>query len=316
MQVQPQTVPPLVAAMPNSLLYAGTFWDYVALLKPRVMSLVIFTGYVGMVVAERTTSVQVHPFLAFVALLCIAIGAGASAAINMWFDRDIDAVMERTQKRPIPMGKIAPSDALGLGVVLSIFSVMILGLALNWLAAGLLALAIIWYVGLYTLWLKRASDQNIVIGGLAGALPPMIGWAAITGSISIMPCLMVAIIFFWTPPHFWALCLNRWPEYAKAGVPMLPSSKGIPATKWQMLAYTIILLPLVAMPWVLGVSGIVYGIGSFILGLGFTASSIWVLAEKNVTRYSKRASKMFAYSIFYLFGIFGLLWIDTLFQGL
>jgi protoheme IX farnesyltransferase len=205
--------------------------DYVALLKPRVMSLVVFTGLVGLYLAPGA----LHPFLAFVAVLCIAVGAGASGAINMWYDRDIDAAMSRTRARPIPAGRVEPADALSFGVVLSLFSVMIMGLAVNWVAAALLGFANAYYVFVYTIWLKRRTPQNIVIGGAAGAFPPMIGWAAVTGGVSLESLVLFLIIFMWTPPHFWSLALYKEGEYAKAGVPMLPVVAGKAETRRQIL---------------------------------------------------------------------------------
>lgn len=213
------------------------FWDYIALLKPRVMSLVVFTALVGLVAAPG----NLHPFEAFVAILCIAVGGGASGALNMWWDADIDALMKRTRSRPIPEGKLGPQDALGLGLALSGFSVVLLGLATNWLAAALLAFTIFYYVVIYTMWLKRSTPQNIVIGGAAGAFPPMIGWAAATGSISVEACLMFALTFMWTPPHFWALALFVKSDYGDAGVPMLTETHGRTATRAHILGYTIAL---------------------------------------------------------------------------
>src|SRR5690242_1944787 len=219
--------------------------DYVALLKPRVMSLVVFTGFTGLYLAPG----HLHPILAFVAVLCIAVGAGASGAINMWYDRDIDAVMRRTAMRPLPAGRMMPGEALGFGCVLAAGSVVVMGLAVNWVAAELLALAIAFYVFVYTIWLKRRTPQNIVIGGAAGALPPLIGWASVTGDVAWGAVALFAIIFFWTPPHFWALSLYRAGEYEKAGVPMLPVVAGAHETKKQMLIYTLMLWPATLAPW-------------------------------------------------------------------
>src|SRR6185369_6487756 len=219
--------------------------DFLQLLKPRVMSLVVFSGIAGMVAAPG----HIHPLLAAVAVLCIAVGAGASGAINMWYDRDIDAIMSRTRGRPIPMGRIDPSEAAGFGAVLAIGSVGLMALAVNLLAAGLPAVAILFYVFVYTIWLKSRTPQNIVIGGAAGAFPPMIGWAAVTGHITLAPIMLFLLIFMWTPPHFWALALFRTGDYAKAGVPMLPVVAGARATKIQMLIYTLILFPIALAPW-------------------------------------------------------------------
>src|ERR1700681_3144696 len=230
--------------------YAGaTVGDYLQILKPRVMSLVVFTGFVGLVVAPG----HLHPVLAAVAVLCIAVGAGASGAINMWYDRDIDAVMRRTAMRPLPAGRMMPGEALGFGVVLAVGAVAVMGLAVNWVAAQLLALTIVFYVFVYTVWLKRRTPQNIVIGGAAGALPPLVGWAAVTGDVAPAALALFALIFFWTPPHFWALALYRAGDYAKAGVPMLPVVAGPRATKRQMLLYTLVLWPCALAPYLLGI---------------------------------------------------------------
>jgi protoheme IX farnesyltransferase len=276
--------------------------DALTLLKPRVMSLVVFTGAVGLVIAPGT----IHPFIAVVAVLCIAVGAGGSAAINMWYDRDIDAVMSRTRKRPIPDGRVEPSVALGFGIVLSVGSTAMMGLAVNWVAAGLLAFTIFFYVVIYTMWLKRRTPQNIVIGGAAGAFPPMIGWAATTGDISLTSLALFAIIFLWTPPHFWALALFRCDDYARAGVPMLPVVAGERATRRQILAYTVLLLPVTLAPCLTGASGAVYGIGAGVLGLLFIAGAVRVLVDRN----HAAAKRLFGFSILYLFALFALLVID------
>jgi len=273
--------------------------DYLALLKPRVMSLVVFTGLVGLVLAPG----HLHPTLAITALLCIAIGAGASGAINMWYDADIDAVMARTQGRPIPQGLVTPDEALGFGCVLSVASVIVMGLAVNWVAAAILALTIGFYVFIYTMWLKRRTPQNIVIGGAAGAFPPMIGWAAVTGDLSLLPILLFAIIFMWTPPHFWALALYRSDDYARAGVPMLPVVAGERETRRQIMIYSLLLVPLTLSPWFLGLVGPLYGVGAAVLGAFFL-----VLAFRIWRGTGDRAAKhMFAYSILYLFLLFALL---------
>ncbi|TNE40931.1 MAG: protoheme IX farnesyltransferase [Alphaproteobacteria bacterium] len=278
--------------------------DYCALLKPRVMSLVVFTGLVGMAVAPGT----LHPVLAFTALLCIAIGAGASGAINMWFDADIDAVMERTKKRPIPSGAVTANEALALGVSLSVASVILMGLAVNYTAAALLALTIGFYVFIYTMWLKRRTPQNIVIGGAAGAFPPMIGWAAVTGNVSLESLVLFAIIFMWTPPHFWALSLWRDTDYAKAGVPMLPVVAGREATRRQMVIYSILLFPITVMPAIMGFAGLFYGIGATILSSIFVGMAIRVWRSKDETA----AKQLFAYSILYLFLLFAMLLGESL----
>src|SRR3954464_11842753 len=228
--------------------------DFVQLLKPRVMSLVVFTALTGLICAGQA----VHPFLAGVAILCIAVGAGASASLNMWYDADIDAKMRRTRGRPVPAGRVQGADALTLGIVLSIFSVMLMAMALNWLAAGLLAFTIFFYAVVYTVWLKRWTAQNIVIGGLAGALPPVIGWAAASGTAPLNAWLLCAIIFFWTPPHFWALSLYTSEDYAKAGVPMMPVVKGPASTRRQILIYSVLLVPLCLAPAFTGLGGAVY----------------------------------------------------------
>ena len=279
--------------------------DYVALLKPRVMSLVVFTGAVGLAVAPG----HLHPVLAVIAVLCIAIGAGASGAINMWYDRDIDAVMERTRARPIPAGRMNPDEALTFGVVLSGFSVLVMGLAVNWAAAALLAGTIGFYVFVYTMWLKRRTPQNIVIGGAAGAFPPMIGWAAVTGDVSVASIVLFAIIFMWTPPHFWALALWRCGDYARAGVPMLPVVAGDRETRRQILFYSLLLAPLGTAPALLGFAGTGYGIVAGVLG------ALFVLAAARVWRGSaadhRPAKQMFGFSILYLFALYGALLVDS-----
>src|SRR5688572_23632703 len=239
--------------------------DYLTLLKPRVMSLVVFTGLVGLYLAPGA----LHPFLAFVAVLCIAVGAGASGAINMWYDRDIDAVMARTKDRPIPAGRVAPENALTFGVVLAVGSVTLMGVAVNWIASALLALTIGFYVFVYTAWLKRRTPQNIVIGGASGAFPPMIGWAAVTGDVTLAPLVLFALIFMWTPPHFWALALYRCGDYAKAGVPMLPVVAGDRETRRQILIYTILLVPVALAPCFIGLSGPIYGAAAAALSATF-----------------------------------------------
>ena len=279
--------------------------DFVQLLKPRVMSLVVFTGFVGLVIAPGA----LHPVLASVAILCIAVGSGAAGAINMWYDRDIDAVMERTANRPIPAGRVEPNDALVFGGLLSLFSVGLLGLATNWVAGGLLAAAILFYVFIYTVWLKRRTPQNIVIGGAAGAFPPLIGWAAVTGDLAAMPLVLFAIIFFWTPPHFWALALFRSGDYGRAGIPMLPVVAGRRATKIQMLVYTLLLLPLTVSPYFFGATGLVYATGAALLGLLFIASAVRVWNEPDAAG-DRRARQMFGFSILYLFLLFALLLAD------
>jgi heme o synthase len=292
-----------IRSEPAALLTeGGRVADFIELLKPRVMSLVVFTGAAGLVAAPGS----VHPVLAAVAILCIAVGAGASGAMNMWYERDIDALMARTAGRPLPTGRIEPAEALTFGVMLSLFSVMVMGLALNWAAAALLALAIGFYLFVYTIWLKRRTPQNIVIGGAAGAFPPMIGWAAATGEVGPASIALFALIFFWTPPHFWALALVKSDDYARAGVPMLPVVAGARETKRQMLIYTILLLPIGVAPTLLGVAGWIYGGASLGLGLLFVLAAIRVLKDES----ARSAWTMFGYSILYLFALFALLMFD------
>jgi protoheme IX farnesyltransferase len=288
----------------------ATVGDYFTLMKPRVMSLVVFTALVGLAVAPG----PLHPVTGFTALLCIAVGAGAAGALNMWYDADVDAVMTRTSRRPVPMGRVQPGEALAFGLTLAGFSVATLGLLVNWLAAGLLAFTIFFYVAVYTAWLKRCTPQNIVIGGAAGAFPPMIGWAATTGSLSFEPVLLFLIIFFWTPPHFWALALYRTDDYARAGIPMLPVVSGDASTRRQILLYTLILVPLGVAPWPLDYTGAIYGVtaavsGAIMLGLGWQ-----VLREQPP---AERASRnLFAFSILYLFLLFAVLLVDRGWGGL
>ena len=284
--------------------------DYLALLKPRVMSLVVFTALVGLAVAPGT----IHPLTAFTALLCIAVGAGASGALNMAYDADIDACMVRTSQRPVPKGKVKPGEALAFGITLSGFSVATLGLMVNWLAAGLLAFTIFFYSVVYTVWLKRSTPQNIVIGGAAGAFPPMIGWAAATGSISLEPILLFAIIFFWTPPHFWALALYKSDDYARAGVPMLPVVAGDMTTRRQILLYTLILVPLGIAPWALGFAGAFYGATAIVTGAVMLLLAWQVFRERRPADAASR--KMFAFSILYLFLLFAVLLVDNGWGGL
>ena len=273
--------------------------DFLALLKPGVMSLVVFTGLVGLILAPG----QIALSAAIITIVCIAVGAGASGAINMWYDADIDAVMSRTAKRPIPSGRVTPGEAVGFGVVLSVLSVMMMGLFVNWPAAALLALTIAFYVFIYTMWLKRRTSQNIVIGGAAGAFPPMIGWAAVTGDISLYPILMFAIIFMWTPPHFWALALHRSADYARAGVPMLPVVAGLPETRRQILIYSLLLAPVSLTPWLLGFAGPVYGVPAAVLGAVFLVLALRVYRRTD----TPPAMQLFGYSILYLFALFALL---------
>ncbi len=270
--------------------------DFIALLKPRVMSLVVFTGLAGMVMAPG----ELHPVLAAVAILCIAVGAGAAGAINMWYDKDIDAVMDRTVNRPIPAGRMPADQALAFGVILSMGSVAVMGLAVNWVAAAMLALTIGFYVFVYTMFLKRRTPQNIVIGGAAGAFPPMIGWAAVSGEVTLGSVLLFALIFFWTPPHFWALSLVKAKEYARAGVPMLPVVAGEPATLRQIVLYSIILVPLGVAPALIGIASPAYGVAAGALGTVFLGLAVRLAIGPG----HKRAMGLFGYSILYLFLLF------------
>jgi protoheme IX farnesyltransferase len=279
--------------------------DFFELLKPRVMSLVVFTGFVSMWIAPGFNNM--HPLLAVIAIVSLAIGAGASGAINMWYERDIDSLMKRTRNRPVPTGRIHPDDALGFAIILSALSVMMMGLATNWVAASVLAFASFYYVVIYTMWLKRRTPHNIVIGGAAGAFPPIVGWAAVTGDISLMPILLFAIIFFWTPPHFWALSLFTNEDYKNANIPMMAVIYGETATKIQMLLYTLLLLPLALSPVLLDLAGLKYGIIASVFSLFFIYLSIKVLKSQNI----EDAKTMFGYSIFYLFALFLGLIIDA-----
>ncbi len=288
---------------------SGDVLDYIALLKPRVMSLVVFTGFAGLAVAPG----DIHPILAAVAVLCIALASGAAGAINMWYDRDIDALMERTRDRPLPTGKIEPAEALSFGVILASGAIMLMFLATNEMAAALLAAAVLFYVFVYTMWLKRRTPQNIVIGGAAGAFPPAIGWAAVTGDVGIEAVVMFLMIFFWTPPHFWALALYREGDYAAAGVPMLPVVRGGTATKRQMLLYTLLLAPLSLAPCFLGMAGWpLYGSAAMALNAMFIALAL--SAMRDTTEFS--AKRMFGFSIFYLFGLFAVLIADNSYAGM
>ena len=281
--------------------------DYVALLKPRVMSLVVFTALVGLLIAP----VHVHPVLAFTSILCIAVGAGASGALNMWYESDIDALMSRTANRPIPRGRVTPPEALTFGMTLAFFSVMTLGILVNWVAGALLAFTIFFYVVIYTMALKRWTAQNIVIGGAAGALPPVVAWAAATGSLSVEPLLLFLIIFFWTPPHFWALALFRCEDYARAGVPMLPVTAGPDATRLQILLYTIVLVAVAFAPWPLGYFDAFYGVASLALGGGMLMLAANVYCRREGREASRATRRLFAFSIVYLFALFATLLIEV-----
>ncbi len=276
--------------------------DFIELLKPRVMTLVVFSGLAGVVLAPG----HLHPFLAFVAVLCIAVGAGASGAINMWYERDIDAIMNRTRGRPLPSGRVDPAEALAFGGVLTLLSVGLMGVALNWTAAALLAFASFFYVFIYTIWLKRITPQNIVIGGAAGAFPPMIGWAAVTGQVSIESIVLFTLIFLWTPPHFWALALYRNEDYKRANIPMLPVVAGERETKKQMIIYTLLLTPFALAPYFMHIAGAAYlGLAGLLQAL-FVISALKVWTDKT----HKFARIMFGYSIFYLFALFALMMFD------
>ena len=287
--------------------------DWFALLKPRVMTLVVFTAIVGLLVAP----VPIHPALGVAAILCIAVAAGACGAINMWYDRDIDALMRRTARRPIPAGRIEPGAALGFGLTLAIAAVAVMGLATNWVAAGWLAFSVFFYVVIYTMWLKRRTPQNIVIGGAAGAFPPVIGWAAATGDVSLVPVILFAIVFMWTPPHFWALSLWAHGDYARAKVPMLPVTHGARETRRQILLYTVALVPLTLAPWFVGFSGPAYAAAAALLGGVFLWCALRVLREpqdeagRSLVN-DAAARTTFRYSLYYLFVLFGVLAVDKL----
>jgi len=281
--------------------------DFVALTKPRVMTLVVFTGLCGLLAAP----VSLHPVLAFTAILCIALGAGAAAALNMWYEADLDALMKRTKDRPLPAGRMDRQSALHFGVGLGVFSVLLMGVAINWFAATILAVSILFYVLVYTVWLKRRTPQNIVIGGAAGAFPPVIGWAAATGDVTLLPLLLFTIIFLWTPPHFWALSLFVRSDYAAAGVPMLPVVSGPRATRQQVALYTLPMAVAAIAPWPLGLAGPIYGIAATLLSLAFAVLALHVLANRAVEPEGMRPEKrLFAFSIVYLFAIFGALVVD------
>ncbi len=287
--------------------------DWFQLLKPRVMSLVVFTGAVGLVMAPG----HLHPVLAFTAILCIALAAGAAGAINMWYDRDIDAVMHRTLGRPIPSGRVEPGAALAYGVGLSVLSVTVMALATNWVAGAALAGSIGFYVFIYTMWLKRRTPQNIVIGGAAGAFPPVIGWAAVTGSITLEPLVLFAIIFIWTPPHFWALSLYAHADYERAGVPMLPVVSGARETRKQILLYTLLLAPLGLAPWLLGFAGLAYAGVAAVLGAGFLFHAVRVFRDcQDSTGRSLSndapARAAFRFSLLYLALLFAALAVEHL----
>ncbi len=281
----------------------GTVADYLALMKPRVMSLVVFTALVGMVAAPG----GLHPILATIALLAIAVGAGASGALNMWYDADIDAHMARTAARPIPQGRITKDDALLFGTILSALSVFTLSILVSWAAGALLALTIAFYLFIYTMWLKRRTPHNIVIGGAAGAFPPMIGWATVTGSVSLESIILFLIIFMWTPPHFWALALYRCRDYERVGVPMLPVVAGPDETRRQILIYTALLVPLTVCPWFIGLGGASYVVAATLLGIAFLGQAVRVYRIREGRGGDREAKRLFLFSIFYLFALFAVL---------
>jgi protoheme IX farnesyltransferase len=299
----------LEARIEPSMADAG---DYLALLKPRVMSLVVFTALVGLAIAPG----HIHPVIGFTALLCIAVGAGAAGALNMWYDADIDRLMSRTADRPVAAGRIQPGEAFAFGLTLAAFSVATLGLLVGWLAAGLLAFTIFFYAVVYTMWLKRSTPQNIVIGGAAGAFPPMIGWAAKTGGLELEPVLLFLIIFFWTPPHFWALALLRAGEYARAGVPMLPVTAGEAATRRQILLYTIALAPLGVSPWLFGYAGLIYAATAVATGAIMLVLAWRIWHAPDGTNSKRACTQLFAFSILYLFLLFAALLVDRAFGGI
>ncbi|MEZ5816395.1 MAG: heme o synthase [Hyphomicrobiaceae bacterium] len=290
----------------RSTALGGDVGDYVALLKPRVMSLVVFTALTGMVAAPGA----IHPVLGAIAIIAIAVGAGASGALNMWWDADIDAVMQRTRSRPLPSGRVTPDEALTFGLVLAALSVLTLGITVSWVASGLLALTIAFYIVVYTMWLKRRTPQNIVIGGAAGAFPPIIGWAAVTGGVSLDSVILFLIIFMWTPPHFWALALYRASDYEKAGVPMLPVVAGAAETRRQIVVYSALLVPLACTPVLTGLGGIAYAVASIGLGIVFMALALSVWRTPDGASGDKPAKRLFGFSILYLFVLFAVLLVE------
>jgi protoheme IX farnesyltransferase len=286
--------------------------DFFALTKPRVMSLVVFTGLCGLLAAPGS----IHPVLGFTAVLCIALGAGGAGALNQWWEADLDAGMKRTAKRPLPGGRMERTNARDFGIALSVASVLVMGLAVNWLAAAILALSILYYAVVYTIWLKPRTPQNIVIGGGAGAFPPLIGWVAVTGDITLMPVLLFAIIFVWTPPHFWALALFVQTDYAKVGIPMLPVVKGEGATRRQIFAYSLILFVVSLAPWWIGGTGAIYGVAAAVLSGLFVLISVPVGLRRSVENDRMKPEKrLFGYSVLYLFALFAALVADRLILG-
>ena len=295
-----------IGQKPLTIVGGGEVRDFFALLKPRVMSLVIFTALVGLVVAPGS----MHPVLAVTALLCIAVGAGASGALNMWYESELDAKMERTANRPLPAGRMDPQEALAFAVTLAVGSVLILGLLVNWVAGALLAFTIFFYVVVYTVWLKPSTPYNIVIGGAAGALPPMVGWAAATGGVSLESFILFAIIFMWTPPHFWALSLYRSDDYKRAGIPMLPVVAGIETTRKQIFLYSLALVPLAIAPSFMDFAGAIYGVVALLSGLAFLVLAWRVRVATDSKNLTKAARQLFAYSILYLMILFATLLVE------
>ncbi|AMO72683.1 heme o synthase [Sphingorhabdus sp. M41] len=283
--------------------------DLFALTKPRVMSLVIFTALCGLLAAPGT----IHPVIGFTAILAISLGAGASAALNQWYESDIDAIMKRTSQRPLPAGRMDRETALHFGIGMSVFSVLLMGVAVNWFSAIFLAFSIFFYAVVYTIWLKRSTPQNIVIGGAAGAFPPAIGWAAVTGDMTVMPFLLFAIIFFWTPPHFWALALFMNSDYSKAGVPMMPVVAGRQSTRLQIFGYSLILAAIAIAPFALGLAGVIYGTAAIILSLIFCVLS-WRVSRSTTTRPDEMTAekRLFKFSILYLFSLFAAIVADRM----
>ncbi|HEV7254856.1 MAG TPA: heme o synthase [Mesorhizobium sp.] len=287
-------------------LSEATAGDFLVLMKPRVMSLVVFTAFVGMAAAPAMP----HPVIAAVAVLAIAVGAGASGALNMWYDADIDRLMRRTKSRPIPSGRVEPEQALAFGMVLAALSVGTLGVLVNWVAGALLAFTIFFYAVVYTMWLKRRTPQNIVIGGAAGAFPPVVGWAAATGSISLESVILFGIIFLWTPPHFWALALFKTDEYGRAGVPMMPNVAGLASTRRQIFAYALVVAPFAVLPWALGFTTALYGLGAALLGVVFVWHA-WRVLRMGEGREMAPAKALFGFSLVYLFAVFALYLADA-----
>ena len=294
---------PLAPALP------ADWRDFLALTKPRVMTLVVYTGLAGLLAAR----IHINPVIGFTAILCIALGAGACGALNMWYEADLDVHMKRTQNRPLPSGRMDRQAALHFGVGVGVFSVLLMGLAVNLLAAVILAASILFYVLIYTVWLKRRTPQNIVIGGAAGAFPPLIGWAAATGRIALLPVLMFALVFLWTPPHFWALSLFVRTDYAAAGVPMMPVVAGAAATRRQVMLYSLPMAAVAVAPWPLGLAGAIYGVAAAALSAWFVVLAVRVGRSVEPDQALMLAERrLFRFSILYLFALFGALVVDRL----